>query len=117
MEKNKTLTGIKDRITELRKRQNISREELAEKIGVHINVIGRYERGETKPSLKIAIKLAATLSVSIDFLVGVINEEVNTDLLNQILVVQSLPEEEQRHIKFTLSALIRDAKSRENYSE
>jgi len=47
------------RLIELRKQRKFSQEELAKKIGVHQNVIGRYERGEANPSIELATKLAS----------------------------------------------------------
>jgi len=107
---------LKDRLQQLRKEKDISRNELADKIGVHVNIVGRYERGEAKPSLDIVIKLAQTLGVSIDYLVGVKADEVDNNVLEQVLTIQRLPEEEQKYIKFTLGALLRDAKSRLAYA-
>jgi transcriptional regulator with XRE-family HTH domain len=107
---------LKDRLQQLRKEKDISRNELADKIGVHVNIVGRYERGEAKPSLDIVIKLAQTLGVSIDYLVGIKSDEVDSNVLEQVLTIQRLPEEEQKYIKFTLGALLRDAKSRLAYA-
>jgi transcriptional regulator with XRE-family HTH domain len=107
---------LKDRLQQLRKEKDISRNELADKIGVHVNIVGRYERGEAKPSLDIVIKLAQTLDVSIDYLVGIKSDEVDNKVLEQVLTIQRLPEEEQKYIRFTLGALLRDAKSRLAYA-
>ena len=108
---------IKERIAHLRKVKNMSREELATAVDVHLNIIGRYERGETKPSLEAAIKLAAIFGVSLDYLVGTTNKDLNKDFVNQILEIQNLPEAEQKQILFTLGALVRDAKARQTYFE
>ena len=108
---------INERIERLRKAKNMSREDLAEAVEVHVNIIGRYERGEGKPSLDVLIKLATVLCVSIDYLVGIVDEEVNREILNQILTIQHLPAKEQDYIMFTMGAMIRDAKSRQNYSK
>jgi transcriptional regulator with XRE-family HTH domain len=107
---------LKDRLQQLRKEKDISRNELADKIGVHVNIVGRYERGEAKPSLDIVIKLAQTLGVSIDYLVGIKSDEVDNNVLEQVLTIQRLPEEDQKYIRFTLGALLRDAKSRLAYA-
>jgi transcriptional regulator with XRE-family HTH domain len=44
--------------------------ELADRVGVHVRQIRRYERGEQQPVLGVAAKLAATLGVSLDELAG-----------------------------------------------
>ena len=53
------------RIAELRKRLNLSQEELAERCGVHRTYIGTIERGEKSPTLNTIEKLANGLNVSI----------------------------------------------------
>ena len=47
-----------DRLLNIRKAKKTSQDELAKAIGVHAPVIGRYERGEVKPSIDVATKLA-----------------------------------------------------------
>ena len=39
------------KLAEQRKRQNLSQEELAKLVGIHANVMGRYERDLAKPSI------------------------------------------------------------------
>lgn len=42
----------------VRKRKNVSQDELAKTIRVHAPVIGRYESNEVKPSIEVATKMA-----------------------------------------------------------
>lgn len=53
-------------IAELREIKGISREELANCIGVSLITIGRYERGERKPAAEIIPKYAKALGVTAD---------------------------------------------------
>ena len=39
-------------------------------MGITAITIGRYERGEIKPSIEIAMKIAEALEFSLDYLVG-----------------------------------------------
>lgn len=55
----------------------ISQEELAKKIGMHAPIIGRYEREEVKPSIEMAVKIAQALEVSLDFLTGLSDVELD----------------------------------------
>ena len=103
-------------VSELRKQHKISQEELAKNIGVHQNVIGRYEREEAKPSIDIATKLADIFKVSLDYLVGKTELLVDEDISNRILTIQKLPDTDREHILFTIDAMIRDAKARLAYS-
>lgn len=51
------------RIQKIRKDQDISQEELAYRVGVHRNHIGRIERGETNPPLPLIEKIAKVLKI------------------------------------------------------
>ena len=108
--------GFDKQLSELRKAKKFSQEELAKLAGVHTNVLGRYERGEAKPSIEIAVKLAEALEVSLDFLVGKSDLQIDKGIADKILTIQKLPEQDREHILFTLDAMLRDAKARLAYS-
>lgn len=108
--------GFDKQLSELRKAKKFSQEELAKLAGVHTNVLGRYERGEAKPSIEIAVKLAEALEVSLDFLVGKSDIELDKAIAEKIITIQKLPEQDREHILFTLDAMLRDAKARLAYS-
>jgi len=108
--------GFNQRLTELRKQHKLSQEALANKVGVHPNVIGRYGRGEAKPTIEVATKMAQVFNVSLDYLVGKSDLLIDEDILNQLMTIQKLPDTEKQHVLFTLEALLRDAKARAAYS-
>ena len=56
-------------LKEKRKQKNMSQEELSIALGVSQSMISKWERGENFPRGKILIKLAETLSCSVDELV------------------------------------------------
>jgi putative transcriptional regulator len=56
---------IYNRVALLRTEQGISRQELAEKVGVNYQTIGFIERGDYSPSLELAFKLAEVFGVEI----------------------------------------------------
>ncbi|NBC83071.1 MAG: helix-turn-helix domain-containing protein [Bacteroidetes bacterium] len=103
------------KLAEQRKRQNLSQDELAKMVGIHANVLGRYERDLANPSVETATKLAEALEVSLDYLVGKTDLEMDKSIRDKILTIQKLPDEEREHIVFTLDALLRDAKTRSAY--
>lgn len=61
---------IGNKIQELRKQQNLSQEQLAEKVGVARQTISKWELGETAPDISQAKELSKALKVSIDELVA-----------------------------------------------
>lgn len=60
---------IGNKILELRKKNNLSQESLAEKLNVARQTISKWELGETSPDLKQAKTLAKIFNVSLDELV------------------------------------------------
>ncbi len=79
-------------IYEMRKKANLSQEQLAEKVGVSRQTISKWELGETAPDIKQAQKLSQIFNVSLDELTGndtkeVIYEKVsNTERLAGIVI-------------------------------
>ncbi len=61
---------IGNKIMELRKKEGLSQEELAEKVGVARQTISKWELGETSPDIKQAKELSKIFNVSLDELVG-----------------------------------------------
>ena len=56
---------IYNRIAVFRTEQNISRQELADKVGVNFQTIGFIERGDYSPSLELAFKIAEIFEVDL----------------------------------------------------
>lgn len=54
-----------NRVEELRLTRGLSRQQLADLVGVHYQTIGYLERGEYSPSLVLALKIAKVLDVEI----------------------------------------------------
>jgi len=98
------------RLLEARKRKSISQEELAKFLNTKGPVIGRYERDEMKPSIEVAAKMSDYLDVSLDFLVGASDQQLDKNTMNRILELQKLPDEDQNHIFYALDGLIKAAK-------
>lgn len=57
---------VNNRIEELRAAAGISRQELADAVGVHYQTIGYIERGEYSPSLVLALQIAKVLGTSVE---------------------------------------------------
>ena len=55
-------------IREWRRLRNISQEEFAEESTVHVNEVGRVERGETNPELETLFLIATQMNMSLGML-------------------------------------------------
>ena len=64
------LENLGDKLKTLRVNQNLSRKQVAERVGVSLSMIGLYETGERQPSLTAIVKLASLYKVSVDYLLG-----------------------------------------------
>ena len=79
-------------ISELRKKANLSQEQLAEKVGVSRQTISKWELGETAPDIKQAQILSQIFKVSLDELTGNDTKEViykkvsNTEKLAGLII-------------------------------
>jgi DNA-binding XRE family transcriptional regulator len=57
---------VHNRIAVLRAERGISRRQLADALGVHYQTIGYLERGEFRPSLHLALRIAAYFEVPVE---------------------------------------------------
>lgn len=105
-----------EHILALRKKINLSQSALGKKIGTSGDIIGRYERNIMTPSIEVIIKLADQLNVSIDYLVGKTDLELDKQALKRIEEVSKLDTEEKDKIFMVIDALIRDFKAKKAYS-
>lgn len=60
--------NLSEKIFELRKANNLSQEQLAEKIGVSRQSISKWESGETTPELERLVELSTAFNVTTDYL-------------------------------------------------
>ena len=74
---------IGKRILELRKKQNITQEQLAEKLDVTRQTISNWELGITKPDIEQIIKISNIFKISIDELLG---QKTNNIILSKAIV-------------------------------
>jgi transcriptional regulator with XRE-family HTH domain len=89
------------RLLQARKKRKMSQEELAKMLGVHSPIVGRYERGEVKPSIEVAAKIAEALGVSLDYLTGSTEEELDKAAINRLQQIAKLsPKEKELVFEF-----------------
>ncbi len=93
-------------VVKLRKEQGMSQTALANQLGIHKNVLGRYERGEVFPSIEIARKIADFLDVSLDYLTGKADVQMDKVTRKRILEVSKFEENDRNHIFSVIEAFI-----------
>ena len=113
-----TLPTLARQMHAMRRERGWSQPDLAAKIGAHHTMIGRYERGEMMPAVDVVAKLADAFGVTIDHLYhGTSAPEVMQDktMLARCQTIAGLPTADRTIILAALDALLRDAKTRQNY--
>ena len=105
-----------ERIAVLRKKLKVSQNELGRKVGTSGDIIGRYERDEVKPSIEVASKIADELHVSLDYLMGKTDLELDKSILNRVIEIQRLAEDDRLCLLKNVDAFLRDAKTRQAYA-
>jgi XRE family transcriptional regulator, regulator of sulfur utilization len=66
---NETRQEVGAGIREWRRRRNLTQEALAAAAKVHVNALGRVERGEANPTLKVLWKIATKLKLTVPQLI------------------------------------------------
>jgi len=105
-----------DNMMLLRKKKKLSQSALGKIIGTSGDVIGRYERGDITPSIDVVSKIADTLEVSIDYLIGKTNLLLDKEAIDKLVMISKLTPKEKEHIYITIDALIRDFNAKKAYT-
>ena len=105
--------GFGVRLIEVRKKRGFSLEELAGLLGT--KKPGRYERRVAKPTFEVAGKLSKILGVSLDYLVGNSQQELDIKTQKLFLEVQTLPQEIKGKVLYFIDISIKDFKTRQAY--
>ena len=72
---NPVVREMKLRIRDLREDHDLSQKQVAEHLRCDQSLYSKYERGEREVPLQIMVKLAVFYQTSIDYLVGLTNEQ------------------------------------------
>ena len=100
------------RITDLRKKNKMSQSDLGKRVGTSGDIIGRYERDEVKPSIEVASKIADELNVSLDYMMGKTEFELDKTIIKRVVEIQGLPDEDKSHILYTLDGLLQNVRTK-----
>jgi putative transcriptional regulator len=80
-------SGLYNRIAALRAERGISRQQLADAVGVNYQTIGFLERGEYGPSLKLAFQIAGYFALPVE---AVFSTQPLTPLSQQVYATAGL---------------------------
>ncbi len=104
------------RLTDARKKKGLSQNDVARELGTKAPVISRYERDEAKPSIEAAAKLSNLLDVSLDFLVGNTDTELDSKTIKRVIELNQLPKEIKEKLYYFIDMSIRDSKTKQAYA-
>lgn len=108
--------GFGDNMMLIRKKKKLSQAALGKIIGTSGDVVGRYERGDIKPSIDVVAKIADALEVSVDYLIGKTNLILDKESLHRIEDISNLKEENKKFIFNLIDMALRDIKTKKAYS-
>jgi len=75
------------KLRERREAKDYSQSKLAQEVGVHHSIIGRYERDEAKPTIDVVKRMAKVLDTTVGYLLG---ETENNDLFKDPMMLERL---------------------------
>ena len=107
---------IGEHIMLLRKQKGLSQADLGKKIGTSGDIIGRYERNIMIPSIEVIMKIADILEVSIDYLVGKTNLELDKTTLKRLEDISTLSDENKVFVFRVIDMALRDLKAKQTYA-
>jgi transcriptional regulator with XRE-family HTH domain len=100
--------GFQERLISLRKRMGLTQQALADRVGVHVIQIHRYESAASQPSLEVIKKLAVALSVTTDALLFDDSERgPDEELRLKFEAVSAMPDDDKHVIASLIDAYIK----------
>lgn len=103
---------LSEKLKQARKQKGLTQGQLAQKIGADIQRISKYERAVLIPTTEIMVKLSNALDVSLDYLLKNCKNRVtgkvkDSELIDQFIQIDSLPEKDRHILKALLEAFIK----------
>jgi transcriptional regulator with XRE-family HTH domain len=97
----------------LRKEKGLTQPQLAEKIGVHVAQVRRYEAGTSQPTLDVIRSMAVALGISADELLFAKDERgPSDDLKLQFEAVSKFDPEAKKVVQQVLASMILQQEAR-----
>lgn len=86
-------------MSELRKDRGLSQGELAERLGLAASTISAYERGVNEPDDETKLRIAELFNISLDYLLGAIDEELPLHRRGVLQLPRGLSDESVTELK------------------
>lgn len=94
---------IGNKITDARKRANLSQAQLAEQLFISPQAVGKWERGESLPDILVLTKLAKLLSVDLNYFSEDFESTSNFNRTNTTIDTDNIPQKPAKKMKWDLS--------------
>jgi transcriptional regulator with XRE-family HTH domain len=106
------------KIKQLRKKKELSQQEFADKIGLHISYVSRLENGHSQPSIDVLKKLTKLFEVTADYLLNgnVDSYDIkikNKNLAEKIRLIDELDADEQQALNKVIDSMLTNHKMRD----
>ena len=96
-----------DRLAAMRKERGFTQQKMADKIGMHISQLKRYESGASQPTIEVFRRIALALNVSADMLLFEENERGPDERLKlQFEAVSQLDEKEREVVETMIAGVL-----------
>ena len=118
LQEERLLMGFRESFTRLRRQRGWTQQSLADKIGISVGQVKKYEKGTSAPNLNILRKITEVFGVSADELVfdgqnGVAANRLDPELLARFESVAQLPPRERDAVLVLIDSVIAKQKLRE----
>ena len=96
-----------ERLAALRKEFGFTQQQMADKIGMHVSQLKRYEAGSSQPTIEVFRRIALALNVSADMLLFEVDERGPDDRLKlQFEAVSHLDEKEREVVETVIASVL-----------
>lgn len=96
-----------ERLAALRKEHGFTQQQMADKIGMHVSQLKRYEAGASQPTIEVFRRIALALNVSADMLLFEVDERGPDERLKlQFEAVSKLDEREREAVETMIAGVL-----------
>lgn len=89
---------IGERLADLRKDKNMSQKDLAQQLGISVYTVSSYERENSTPDDDMKVEIAKFFNVSLDYLLGLTDDELPIGGGKGFHIPDNLPQEAVKEI-------------------